>query len=70
MKLYLTSYIDDTEGRDTANCKQFTGTLSDASKSRVALKKEGMRDIKTEDVDVPTDKTGLMAYLNKLVTAE
>ena len=67
MKLYLTSYIDDTEDRDTDRCREFTGTLSDASKSRVALKKDGMRDIKTEDVDVPTDKAGLMAYLNKLV---
>jgi len=65
MRLYLTSYIDDQD--DTIQQSVYHGTLSDASKSRVALKKDGMRDIKTEDVDVPTDKAGLMAYLNKLV---
>lgn len=65
MRLYLTSYID--EQNDNAHQGVYHGTQSDASKSRVALKKEGMRNIETKDVDVPTDKAGLMAYLNKLV---
>jgi hypothetical protein len=64
MNLYLTTYIDD---ESATTKKNFTGTQSDASKMRVSLKKEGMRDIVTNDADVPTDKAGLMAYLNELV---
>ena len=64
MKLYLTSYLDDSEDRDTDQCKVYHGTQADASKGRVALKKDGMRNIETKDVDVPTDKAGLIAYLN------
>ena len=63
MRLYLTYYIDDQKN-DTIQQGVYHGTLSDASKSRVALKKEGMRNIETKEVDVPTDKAGLMTYLN------
>ena len=67
MRLYLTSYIDDQPETGPSGQRSFyNGTQSDASKSRVALKKEGMRNIETKDVDVPTDKAGLMAYLNTL----
>lgn len=66
MYFYLTSYLDD----ESATTKhQYTGTQSDASKSRAALKKEGMRNVETKGVDVPTDKAGLMGYLNKLIGA-
>lgn len=63
MRLYLTSYFDDETG---TTGQQFDGTQADASKRRKTLKTQGMRDIETTDKDVPTDKAGLMAYLNKL----
>ena len=64
MRLYLTSYIDD----ESAKVKRtFTGTQADASKGRVALKKDGMREIETKEVEVPTDKAGLIGYLNGLI---
>lgn len=68
MRLYLTSYLDDQKN-DTVLQGVYHGTQSDASRSRVALKKDGMRNIETKDIDVPTDKAGLMGYLNQLIGA-
>lgn len=68
MRLYLTSYLDDQKN-DTIQQGVFDGTQSDASKRRGALKKDGMRNVETKEVDVPTDKAGLMGYLNKLIGA-
>lgn len=66
MRAYLTSYLDDQKN-DTIKQGVFHGTQTDASKGRVFLKKNGMRNIETKDVDVPTDKAGLLAYLNTLI---
>ena len=66
MRLYLTSYLEDQKD-DTIQRGAYDGTQADASKQRVALKKDGMRNIETKEVDVPTDKAGLMAYLNELI---
>lgn len=63
MKLYATIY---TDGETDKSYTRFVGTQSDASKTRVALKKDGMTAISTDDAEVPTDKAGLIAYLNKL----
>jgi hypothetical protein len=63
MRLYKTDYRDDEVNEPTDKVK-WDGTQADASKRRVSLKKEGYRDIRTEEVDVPTDKAGLMAFLN------
>lgn len=67
MRLYQTSYLEDQRNA-TVQRGAFDGTQADASKQRVALKKDGMRNIETREVDVPTDKAGLMAYLNELIT--
>ena len=68
MRLYLTSYIDD-EKNDSVQCGNYVGTQADAAKSRKNLKGLGMRNIETKEVEVPTDKAGLMTYLNTLVHA-
>ena len=63
MKLYLTTYIDDaTNATDTQSC--WDGTLSDAAKRRKQLKAAGMRSITTTEEAVPTDKPGLLKFLN------
>lgn len=61
MKLYKTTYIDDAAATTIAEWDKAAG---DASKARTRLKKEGMREIETKDVDVPTDKAGLLKFLN------
>ena len=66
MRLYLTSYIDD-EKNDSIQRGIYVGTQADAAKSRKGLKAQGMRNIETKEVDVPTDKAGLMTYLNTLI---
>jgi len=63
MKLYATHFTDDATGKTHA---RYVGSQTDASKTRVALKKEGFTAIATADVDVPTDKAGLLGYLNSL----
>lgn len=45
---------------------QWAGSQGDASKQRSAWTKEGVKrvDITTEIVDVPTNKAGLIEFLN------
>ena len=62
MKLYKTTYTDD--GADSTLRRSWTGSLDAAGKDRKRLKIDGMREIKTDEVNVPTDKTGLLAFLN------
>lgn len=66
MRLQMTSYIDDDANNSTIHAV-FNGTKADAAKLRKDLKSAGMREIVTTAVDVPTDKPGLIQYLNKLV---
>lgn len=63
MKLYAITYTDDEQEKTYT---QYVGTQADSSKLRTTLKKDGMTNIKAEDAEVPTDKAGLIAYLNKL----
>jgi hypothetical protein len=45
----------------------FAGTQSDASAARRRLMADcgvGVRDVAVKEVDVPTDKQGLLAFLN------
>lgn len=67
MNLYRTTYIDDAhtvdQGDDLVSVC-WDGTLSDAAKRRKALKADGMRSITTVDQAVPTDKPGLLKFLN------
>lgn len=61
MKLHKISYIKDGEPR-----QQFASSDSDASKMCTELKKDNRVTEKPTRaaVDIPTDKTGLLAYLN------
>jgi hypothetical protein len=46
------------------------GTQADAATCRRQLKEAGKKDIETTEIDVPTDKAGLLAWLNANVTGE
>lgn len=61
MKLYKTTYNNDGVINST-----WTGSADAASKDRTALKSQhrGSKPT-TETHDVPTDKTGLLGWLNK-----
>lgn len=63
MNLYKTI---STKPEDGSTDISWTGSQADASKDRVRLRKEGNKDIVTTDVEVPTNKPGLLAYLNEL----
>lgn len=66
MKLYRTTYTDDEL---STNSKEFSrstwsGTLADAASTRKHLKADGMRQIYTDEIDVPTSKPALLEWLN------
>ena len=70
MKLYKIT----APAADDTNKVAFAGTQADARKVRIAfeapfksLKPKERPDVAVEEVDVPTDKAGLLAYLNHLV---
>lgn len=65
MKLYLTTYLDDQFERTV---QVYDGTQADAASRRKTLKVDGMRNVETKDADVPTDKAGLMAHLNAILS--
>ena len=55
---------DNGDGR---TCVRFAGSQSEASAARRELMEAcgvGMRAVALEEVDVPTDKKGLLAFLN------
>ena len=66
MKLYKTTAVNLSTDPAVAHTRkaQWTGSQAEASKSRAAMKKDGLKEITTADVDVPTDKAGLLAWLN------
>jgi hypothetical protein len=61
MKLYKTTASDDDK-----TFVEFTSSGTDASKARTRLKKEGLTGIKTEEIDVNTDRQSLIRLLNSL----
>ena len=63
MKLYKTTY---TPADFTVAMPTWCGSADEASKGRTALKKDhpGCKPT-TETHDVPTDKVGLLGWLNK-----
>ena len=75
MKLYkITRPTHELNGEDVAGETVFAGTQADARKTRIEfeapfkhLKPKERPEVTVEDVEVPTDKAGLIAYLNSLV---
>ncbi len=64
MKLYkITANVDGTIET------QYVGSLADGVVARKALADRGLKraDIKQEEVDIKTDKPGLLKYLNSHV---
>ena len=68
MNLYLvTAEVDVSEdGTKFARRAIWSGSQAEAASARKELTARGARrkDVKTYAVDVPTDKTGLLAWLN------
>lgn len=62
MRLYEVKY----ENKDGNVVRQFAGSDSDASKLSTKLKADGKAVAKPvrEQIEVPTDKVGLIAWLN------
>ena len=77
MKLYKITRLAHTLPNDDKLAPgrvEYAGTQADARKVRIAfeapfkeLKPKERPDVAVEEVDVPTDKAGLLAYLNHLV---
>lgn len=63
MKLYKTTCATEDGSQKFS---EFASSASDASKARTRLKKAGMYDINTEEVDVPTTRSELIVFLNKM----
>lgn len=62
MKLYRQSVTFANNRNDT----HWAGSQAEAAAKRAAWTKEGAKrnDIQTDEVDVPTDKKGLLEFLN------
>jgi hypothetical protein len=65
MKLYKTSTPFDP----TANQVSWQSSADTASKQRTAYKAEGVKKPISEAVEIPTNKEGLLAWLNENVKA-
>lgn len=60
MQLYLTT----AEDKDHKPVVKWSGTQTEARNQRKEMKNLGLSFIETEAVDVPTNKTGLLTWLN------
>jgi hypothetical protein len=60
MRLYKTT----GQKADLVQETRWDGSLAAASKRRVELKKAGRKQVTTDEVEIPTDKVGLLEWLN------
>lgn len=72
MKLYRTQHHEPKLDEESSIQLKYhwQGTQADAAACRKDLKAKGHTSIETVDVDVPTDKAGLLEWLNTNVTGE
>jgi hypothetical protein len=68
MKLYRTQHLVRNPATGDSTPFTWQGTQADAAAKRKELKTAGCADVETKGVDVPTDKAGLLAWLNTNVT--
>lgn len=61
MKLYKT-----TGGEDHLTFTEVASSSSDASKARTRLKKAGLEDVKTEEIEVEPTRSGIIALVNSI----
>ncbi len=64
MKLYLITYIEETFKEGDLHKELWVGTQAERDKLKKSLRADEMVNIQTQDVDVPTDKAGLLDFLN------
>jgi hypothetical protein len=67
MKLYCTTYIDDEKqlpSGDGEHGAKWAGTQEQQRKDVKFLRSENYRNVQPQVVDVPTDKPGLLEWLN------
>ena len=72
MKLYLiTAEVGVSEDGDTLEVSEFVGSQAEAATVRARMNKDGIprKVITTTAVDVPTDKEGLLCFLNLMATS-
>lgn len=65
MKLYCTKYIDDEAPNGSMFQRKWYGTQAEQKKDAKQMHSDGMRNIEPQQVEVPTDKPGLLAWLNE-----
>lgn len=68
MKLYVTTYIDDEKQLPTGDGEhgaKWAGTQAQQRHDVKFLKSENYRSIEAHQLDVPTDKPGLIEWLNE-----
>lgn len=67
MRFYRITATNGLKDEDLKEKKVWVTTQGDAASTRKALIDEGFRrkDLETEEVDVPTDKAGLLEWLNQ-----
>ena len=76
MRAYKVSCVvvtaqDGANGDGTNNVVRFAGVQTDASAARRALVETygvAFKSVTIEEVEVPTDKAGLLSFLNELVS--
>lgn len=67
MRLYKTIAVSNRDdGDQSLVMRKWSGTQSDAGKTRKEFVSQGFKraEVETFEVDVPTDKQGLLAWLN------
>lgn len=66
MKLYKIFALNTSKGEQPDTELHWVGTQANAAAKRKQLISEGWKraEISTEEIDVPTDKAGLLAFLN------
>jgi hypothetical protein len=67
MKLYCTTYIDDgpDDGSEPGPRAWWDGTQAGQKQAVKNFKALGMRNIEPQQIEVPTDKPGLLEWLNE-----
>ena len=68
MRLYKITALNTSHGDTPDSDVTWVGSLAEASTQRKKLTIDGFarKEIETEEVDVPTDKAGLIGFLNKM----
>lgn len=66
MKLYKTTALRTVSESDVDNGVRWSGSQADAATDRKTFVSSGFKraEVDTVEVDVPTDKKGLLAFLN------